>query len=772
MQSTTPELPPLNRRNYTLTCFLIRQLERHLDVHLRLHGLHDQFASGGGIVVANHFTRLETFVIPYVLHRALSLTVRVLAAPMLFANKTFGDYLLSIGALPTNYPNKYELIARHILHGGWWLIFPEGSIIKDRKVVERGRLYVTTDSGISRRRPHSGAATLALMAQRYKDALRCALQHGKDLDTICATLDLTTMSRTDLEAVAHRHTTIVPLNITYYPLEPQENALKALARRLVPTLPHSDLGQRLLEELTVEGAMLLKGVEIDLRFGAPMIMEADSQRRDDWRVIPWSPSPWRAYLNWVRSWRPTQRYAYLLDRSLALHSRRQRRRVWQITCAAMQTVYNLTTLNLDHLLSVLLLIGLRRYGQQRVSISDIKRRLYLAVQSLRTQRSVHLHPALTDPDLHYLLLTDTPHPGMENFARRAIANRLLTLQDETWILAVDRLNEPSPFGTIRLENFIQVCFNEVEPLSKVIQALHHVLRTDLARQRAHFVDALFTYEQQLYEEEYATFARQETASIVSLAPGIGGPVLLRGTGKAGNVGVLLIHGYSASPGEMLPLAHTLHAHGFTVYVVRLRGHGTSPYDLQQRLWQEWYHSVLRGYHSLRAISEVQFAGGMSTGGALALYLAAQQVGPLQGVFAVAPPIKLHQRFLGFIPLMKTVRGFVRSEPGNPHTNYRDQPLQALQQLMQFINIYQEVLAHITASVLLLQARGDITVRPESAQYIYDRLQSPDKRLLWKDYDHHVIVSADYPDVHQDIVAFLHQQTALSPTSVSPTGAHQ
>ena len=770
MQAATPELPPINKRNYTLTRFVLRQLERHLDVHIRLHGLHDQCAFGGGVVVANHFTRLETFVIPYVLYRALSLIVRVLAAPMLFDNQTFGDYLRSIGALPTNYPNKYELIARDILHGGWWLIFPEGSIIKDRKVIERGRLYITEGASARRRRPHSGAAILALMTQRYKDALRHALEHGKDLEAICATLALSSMSRSDLEAVAYRPTTIVPLNITYYPLEPQENALKALARRLVPTLPHSELGQRLLEELTVEGSMLLKGTEIDLRFGAPMMMEAGVHHRDDWRIAPWSPSPWRTYLNRVRSGRPTQRYTYLLDRWVALHGWRQRRRAWQVTRAAMQAVYNLTTVNIDHLLAVLLLMSLRRYAQQRLTENDIKRRLYLTVQSLRQQPSVYLHQALTDPDLHYLLLTDMPHPGIEDFVRRAIANKLLMRQDDTWILAADRLNEPWTFGTIRLKNFMQVCFNEIEPLSKVIQALHRALRTDLARQLTSFVEALFAYEQQLYEEEYATFARQDETAITPLAPGIGRPVLLRGKGKVGRVGVLLIHGYSASPGEMLPLAHTLHAHGFTVYVVRLRGHGTAPDDLQQRTWQDWYHSVVRGYHSLRTISDVQFVGGMSTGGALALYLATQEVGPLQGVFAVAPPIKLHQRFLRLIPLMKTVRDFVRSEPGNPHTNYRHQPLQALQQLTRFINTYQEGLARITLPVLLIQARGDTTVRPESAQHIYDQLQSPDKHLVWKNYDRHVIVSADYPDVHQDLVAFL--QRHLPPTLANPTGARQ
>ena len=152
---------------------------------------------------------------------------------------------------------------------------------------------------------------------------------------------------------------------------------------------------------------------------------------------------------------------------------------------------------------------------------------------------------------------------------------------------------------------------------------------------------------------------------------------------------------------------------------------------------------------------------MSTGGALALYLATQQEGPLQGVFAVAAPIKLHQRFLRLIPLVKTVRDFVHAEPGNPHTNYRDQPLQALQQLTQFISHYQEELDRVSVPVLLLQARGDTTVRPESASYIYARLGAEDKHLLWKDHKRHVIVGADYPDVHQDILTFLQQHSAAT-----------
>ena len=290
-QQIVPQLPPINKRAHTITRFILRQLERNLDVQIRVHGLTTPFARGGGIVVANHFTRLETFVIPFVLYREVQIIVRVLAAPMFFTNHVFGEYLAGIGALSTNYPHKYELIARDILRGGWWLIFPEGSMIKDRKVIERGRLLVSNEGGTLRRPPHSGAAIIALTVQRYKDALRHALRHEAQREQICHSLGLPHLRRTDLEAMLHRPTSILPLSMTYYPLHPQENLLKSLVTRLVPTLRHADMGPRLVEELTVEGAMLLKGVEIDMRLGHPWHLRAGVRRRDDWRRLPWVSTP-------------------------------------------------------------------------------------------------------------------------------------------------------------------------------------------------------------------------------------------------------------------------------------------------------------------------------------------------------------------------------------------------------------------------------------------------------------------------------------------------
>ncbi|ETX08056.1 MAG: hypothetical protein ETSY2_07600, partial [Candidatus Entotheonella gemina] len=455
MQPPEFDLPPINTRNHNLTLFLLRRLESSLDVRIRLHGLTDQLDMGGGIIVANHFTRLETFVVPFVVHRATNIILRILASQVLFGNKTFGDYLMSIGALPTNHPNKYELIARDILNGGWWLIFPEGGLIKDRRVIEKGRLNVATDAGQIRRRPRSGSAILAMTVQRYKAALRQALPNNGETQTICESLGLGDRRPSALEALAFRPTPIVPLNITYYPLNPQDNALKSLASRLLPSLPQTSFGQELLEELTVEGSMLLKGVEIDMRFGDPLLVgDDDVQLVDDWRIVPWSPSPWRRYLTALRSWRPMRPYTYLVDRWAVSSNWRQRQRAWQITRTAMQALYRLATIHIDHLLSAVVLQTLRTTKQRRFEVLELQKRLYLAVQRLQESGNLALHPNLTDPDLQYLLATDTPHPFLEDFARRASELGLLTRMDQVWEPNTDLLLEPWSFSSVRLKNFI------------------------------------------------------------------------------------------------------------------------------------------------------------------------------------------------------------------------------------------------------------------------------------------------------------------------------
>ena len=61
------------------------------------------------------------------------------------------------------------------------------------------------------------------------------------------------------------------------------------------------------------------------------------------------------------------------------------------------------------------------------------------------------------------------------------------------------------------------------------------------------------------------------------------------------IGMLLVHGFLSSPAELSDYGEHVHQQGFNVLGVRLTGHGTSPYDLNNRSWEEWLDSVRRGH---------------------------------------------------------------------------------------------------------------------------------------------------------------------------------
>jgi hypothetical protein len=132
-------------------------------------------------------------------------------------------------------------------------------MVKDKAIVEHARYMVSCAGG--RRAPHTGAATLALRTEFYRQRLR---QLSSELPAEAERLQHL-FGIDDLTPVLSGKTSIVPVNITYYPLRAKENALSRLADIFL-----SPLAQRYREELLMEGAMVLDGVDIDIRFGQPL----------------------------------------------------------------------------------------------------------------------------------------------------------------------------------------------------------------------------------------------------------------------------------------------------------------------------------------------------------------------------------------------------------------------------------------------------------------------------------------------------------------------
>jgi 1-acyl-sn-glycerol-3-phosphate acyltransferase len=115
---------------------------------------------GPTIFVVNHFTRIETFFLPYHLHRLTKTPVWALGAAELFVGK-FGRYLEQIGGVSTQSPDRDKLMVKTLLTSeASWIIFPEGRMVKSKEIMEKGRFMIAYAGG--KHPPHTGAATLGL----------------------------------------------------------------------------------------------------------------------------------------------------------------------------------------------------------------------------------------------------------------------------------------------------------------------------------------------------------------------------------------------------------------------------------------------------------------------------------------------------------------------------------------------------------------------------------------------------------------------------------
>ncbi|TLM68182.1 MAG: alpha/beta fold hydrolase [Deltaproteobacteria bacterium] len=189
------------------------------------------------------------------------------------------------------------------------------------------------------------------------------------------------------------------------------------------------------------------------------------------------------------------------------------------------------------------------------------------------------------------------------------------------------------------------------------------------------------------------------------------------------VAVLLVHGFSATPWEMRPLAADLAKRGFASLAVRLPGHGTTPEDLAGRRWEEWQDTVLRGYDLLAARYHRVYGAGLSTGALLLLALARQR--RPAGAVLLSPYLRLRHSLApiaGWLRFLKpyqhrTVSG---SEAGH---YYARRPLAGVHQINRLVRELSPRLGEIDLPVLAIHGEGDRTIDIDSGRQLVDRMSS-------------------------------------------------
>lgn len=222
--------------------------------------------------------------------------------------------------------------------------------------------------------------------------------------------------------------------------------------------------------------------------------------------------------------------------------------------------------------------------------------------------------------------------------------------------------------------------------------------------------------------------------------------------------VLLIHGFSASPREMLPLGNILCQHNFTVYGVRLPGHGTNPEDLATRQAEEWLTSVAHGYQSLAKMGFKVSVAGLSTGALLALKLALQH--PPEQLILLSPFLQLQHSlapFAGILSYLIPYQNRAIAAAEQPFY-YQRRPLRGIAQINRLCRQLRGKLNLITIPSLVLTSYGDATIAQGTAAKIYQQLGSKIKQFhCYPDEVPHVLTTAENPqqqDVLQRCVNFL------------------
>lgn len=236
------------------------------------------------------------------------------------------------------------------------------------------------------------------------------------------------------------------------------------------------------------------------------------------------------------------------------------------------------------------------------------------------------------------------------------------------------------------------------------------------------------------------------------------PFFLPGSHK----GVLLVHGFTGSPSEMILLGNDLYKQGYTVLGIRLAGHGTNVEEMAKTTWQQWYHSVCDGYHLLRGFCDEISVIGLSMGGLLSIRLGIDF--PVKKVVSMSAPVFIaNERNLRLLPPLERSAGRYHRKNRRHlpelakryNVSYNKIPLVCIYQLLDIIAKTKTILPQMEKPILVVQSENDHTVKAESGQYIFDHVQSREKKLFKIELSGHLVtLDVEHDKVFKEIHDFL------------------
>lgn len=247
--------------------------------------------------------------------------------------------------------------------------------------------------------------------------------------------------------------------------------------------------------------------------------------------------------------------------------------------------------------------------------------------------------------------------------------------------------------------------------------------------------------------------------------------------EGGDIGVLVVHGFTGSTQSMRYLGEALHRRfGFTVVGPRLPGHGTSPDDMETTGYLDWMGEAERALAELAGRKGKVFVTGLSMGGTLTLNLAARRpdlVGAIAPVAAAAG--LLNEAFADVLALNPPPRripgiGSDIKAPGVKELAYEEVPIACMREVSVLISLTRDLMHKIVCPALVIHAREDHVVPPANAMAVVNTIASDDIRLLWLNNSYHVATLDNDKDLIVERIGSFFSEVAEAGQGAKATAA--
>jgi carboxylesterase len=213
------------------------------------------------------------------------------------------------------------------------------------------------------------------------------------------------------------------------------------------------------------------------------------------------------------------------------------------------------------------------------------------------------------------------------------------------------------------------------------------------------------------------------------------------------IGFLLIHGFTGTHFEMIPLEKFLVERGFTVRNLTLPGHETTEEDLNKTNWSEWVDYPQLNLNEMKKECEKIFVIGLSMGGTITLLLGARNK-DISGIITLAavckaPDWRMHLLSIPFVhhiyPRHKSKEsGWEDLEALATHKSYEYYPIKSVGRLYKMLKEAKNQVKNIQIPILVVYARKDLSVPKKQAYWIYNNVKSSDKEIVSIEKGGHVI----------------------------------